>query len=178
MPCQNSQNLWQIAFAIWRLVARPRARANTPSAGPMVGFLAGSEAVVFIHSPGLPAVIPRARTARIPSVYRRQWLSHSAVMDQPKPKFLVVSSKKCPKHRSFVTSTGTTRHARFIDRKLLETSGIHRHKAWRISGLCSSDLGSAHSEKSPVPDRLRAQENGPKDLPKVSHCAPSCAILM
>ena len=49
----------------------------------------------------------------------------------------------------------------------LETGGIRRHKAWHNSGLRSNDLRSAHPRKGPVPDRLRAEENGTKeDLPK------------
>ena len=38
--------------------------------------------------------------------------------------------------------------------------------------------GLRPSQKSPVPDRLRGERDGSKDLPKVSHCAPFCAILM
>ena len=70
------------------------------------------------------------------------------------------------------TIDGAIRHPRSWARGGLEVDGIHRHKAWHMSGLRSSDLSSALPQESPVPDRLRAERDGTKDLPKECHFAP------
>jgi hypothetical protein len=48
--------------------------------------------------------------------------------------------------------------------------------AWEWFALLRPQLGP--SQKSPVPDRLRAERDGTKDLPKRCHGVPLCAILV
>ena len=47
------------------------------------------------------------------------------------------------------------------------TDGIDRHKAWRMSGLCSSDLSSAYPNKAPVPGASEPSEMAQKTSKKL-----------